>query len=68
MFVIGLSVALPIFFGIVNKLIFYLDFVAKMMPKMNIFMVALPVKNLFRSFIIYNVIKPMYDQMQALFD
>lgn len=66
MFVIGLSVALPIF-SVLLITDFLLGFVAKMMPKMNIFMVALPVKIYLGLLLFIMLLQPMYDQMQALF-
>ncbi len=43
MFIIGLGIALPIFSVLIITDVL-LGFIAKMMPKMNIFMVSLPVK------------------------
>lgn len=56
MFTIGLAIALPIFamLGITDVL---LGFVSKMMPKMNIFMVSLPVK-IYLGLILFIILTP----------
>lgn len=64
-FIIGLSIALPIF-SVLLITDFLLGFVAKMMPKMNIFMVALPVKIYLGLLLFIMMLQPLYDQMQAL--
>lgn len=66
MFVVGLSIALPIF-SVLLITDFLLGFVAKMMPKMNIFMVALPVKIYIGLILFIMLLQPMYDQIQTIF-
>lgn len=65
MFIIGLSVALPIF-SVLLITDFLLGFVAKMMPKMNIFMVALPVKIYLGLLLFIMLLQPLYSQLQIL--
>lgn len=66
-FIIGLSIALPIFSVLVITDVL-LGFVAKMMPKMNIFMVALPVKIYLGMVLFIILIPPMCSQLQTLLE
>lgn len=66
-FIIGLAIALPIFSVMVITDVL-LGFVAKMMPKMNIFMVALPVKIYIGLLLLIMLIPPMCSQFQLLFE
>lgn len=66
-FAIGLSIALPIFSVLVITDVL-LGFVAKMMPKMNIFMVALPLK-IYLGAVLFIMLTPtMCSQIQMLFE
>lgn len=66
-FEIGIGIALPIFSVLVITDVL-LGFVSKMMPKMNIFMVALPVK-IYIGFVLFIIlIQPMATQLQLLFE
>lgn len=67
MFEIGLSIALPIF-GVLVITDVLLGFVSKMMPKMNIFMVALPVKIYLGLLLFIMLISPMCSQIQILIE
>lgn len=66
-FIIGLSIALPIF-SILLITDVLLGFVAKMMPQMNIFMVALPVK-IYLGLTLFIMLTPqMCSHIQILFE
>lgn len=66
-FEIGLGLALPIFSVLLITDVL-LGVVAKMMPKMNIFMVALPVK-IYLGFILFIILTPaMCTQIHMLFE
>ncbi len=67
MFIIGLGIALPIFSVLVITDVL-LGFTAKMMPKMNIFMVALPVKIYLGLILFIMLIPPMYLQIKLLLE
>jgi len=56
MFSIGFSIAIPLF-AVMIIADFLLGFTAKMMPKMNIFMVALPVK-IYLGFVLFLILLP----------
>lgn len=64
-FTVGLGIALPIFSVMVITDIL-LGFVAKMMPKMNIFMVAMPVKIYIGLLLFIMLMQPTYTQMTNL--
>lgn len=67
MFIIGMGIALPIF-SVLMITDVLLGFVSKMMPKMNIFMVALPVK-IYLGFILFiMLISPMCSQIHTLIE
>lgn len=66
-FIIGLSIALPIFSVLLITDVL-LGFVAKMMPKMNIFMVALPVKIYLGIILFIMLIPPICSQIQTLLE
>lgn len=66
-FTIGLAIALPIFSVLVITDVL-LGFVAKMMPKMNIFMVALPVKIYLGLVLFVMLTPPMCSQLQTLLE
>lgn len=66
-FVIGLGIALPVFSVLVITDVL-LGFVAKMMPKMNIFMVALPAKIYLGLILFIMLLSPMCSQLQVLFE
>lgn len=66
-FTIGLGIALPIFSVLVITDVL-LGFVAKMMPKMNIFMVALPVKIYLGLILFVMLIPSMHSQLQVLLE
>lgn len=66
-FSIGLSIALPIFSVLVITDVL-LGFVAKMMPQMNIFMVALPVKIYLGLILFIMLISPTCSQIQAILE
>lgn len=66
-FTIGLGIALPIFSVLLITDVL-LGFVAKMMPQMNIFMVALPVKIYLGLVLFIMLIPPMCSQLQILFE
>ena len=66
-FEIGLGIALPIFSVLIITDVL-LGVVAKMMPKMNIFMVALPVKIYLGIVLFIMLISPMCTQLQALLE
>ncbi len=66
-FVVGLGIALPIFSVLVITDVL-LGFVSKMMPNMNIFMVALPVK-IYMGLLLFVILIPlMYSQLQVLIE
>lgn len=66
-FEIGMSIALPIFSVLLISDIL-LGFISKMMPKMNIFMVALPVK-IYVGLVLLIMLTPlMYTQIALLFE
>lgn len=64
-FTIGISIALPIFSVLIITDVL-LGFVAKMMPKMNIFMVALPVKIYLGLILFIMLVEPMCSQIAVL--
>lgn len=64
-FTIGISIALPIFAVLIITDVL-LGFVAKMMPKMNIFMVALPVKIYLGLILFIMLVEPMCSQVAVL--
>lgn len=66
-FIIGLSIALPIFSVLVITDVL-LGFMAKMMPKMNIFMVALPIKIYIGLVLFIMLIPPMCSYMVTLIE
>lgn len=67
MFSIGLAIALPIF-SVMLITDVLLGFTAKMMPKMNIFMVALPLK-IYLGFLLLIMLTPqMYSQIAMLIE
>lgn len=66
-FIVGLSIALPIF-SVLFITDVLLGFVAKMMPKMNIFMVALPMKIYLGLILFIMLISPMCSQLQTLLE
>lgn len=67
MFIIGMGIALPIF-SVLMITDVLLGFVSKMMPKMNIFMVALPVK-IYLGFILFiMLVSPMSNQIHNLIE
>lgn len=67
MFTIGMGIALPLF-SVMMITDILLGFTAKMMPKMNIFMVALPVK-IYLGFILFIMLTPqMCSQLTILFE
>lgn len=66
-FTIGLGIALPIFSVLLITDVL-LGFTAKMMPQMNIFMVALPVKIYLGLVLFIMLIPPMCSQLQILFE
>lgn len=66
-FSVGLSIALPIFSVLIITDIL-LGFVAKMMPRMNIFMVALPVKIYLGLLLFIMLLSPMYSHIQMLLE
>lgn len=66
-FIIGLSIALPIF-SVLMITDVLLGFMAKMMPKMNIFMVALPMKIYIGLVLFIMLIAPMCSHMQMLLE
>lgn len=66
-FEIGMGIALPIFSVLLITDVL-LGFVSKMMPKMNIFMVALPVK-IYLGFILFIMLTPLIcSQIQVLLE
>lgn len=65
-FIIGLGIALPIFSVLVLTDVL-MGFVAKMMPRMNIFMVVLPAKTYIGLTIILMLIPQIYSQLENLF-
>jgi flagellar biosynthetic protein FliR len=66
-FIIGLGIALPIF-SVLTITDVLLGFVSKMMPQMNIFMVALPVK-IYLGFVLFIMLIPlMFSHIQLLFE
>lgn len=66
-FIIGLGLALPIFSVLLITDVL-LGVVAKMMPQMNIFMVAMPVK-IYLGFVLFIMLTPaMCSQMQLLLE
>lgn len=67
MFIIGLSIALPVF-SVLFITDVLLGFVAKMMPKMNIFMVALPVKIYLGLVLFIILLSPLCSQLQILLE
>lgn len=66
-FIIGLSIALPIF-SVLFITDVLLGFVAKMMPKMNIFMVAMPLKIYLGLILFIMLIEPMSSYIATLFE
>lgn len=64
MFAVGFSIAIPIF-AVMIIADFLLGFTAKMMPKMNIFMVALPVK-IYLGFSLFILLTPQMCSRIAL--
>ncbi len=67
MFTIGIGIALPLF-AVMMITDILLGFTAKMMPKMNIFMVALPVK-IYLGFILFIMLTPqMCSHLSILFE
>jgi len=66
-FVIGLSIALPIF-SVLFLTDILLGFVAKMMPKMNIFMVAMPVKIYLGFLLFIMMMEPLCTYIKTLFE
>lgn len=66
-FIIGLSIALPIFSVLVITDVL-LGFMAKMMPKMNIFMVALPIKIYIGLVLFIMLIPPMCSHIVTLLE
>lgn len=67
MFVIGLKIALPIFSVLLISDVL-LGFVSKMMPKMNIFMVALPVKIYIGLILFIMLVSPTWSQIKILLE
>lgn len=67
MFIIGLSIALPIF-SVLTITDVLLGFTSKMMPKMNIFMVSLPVKIYLGLILFIMLLSPMSSHIQMLFE
>lgn len=67
MFLIGLGIALPIFSVLVLTDVL-LGFTAKMMPKMNIFMVALPLKIYLGLILFIMLISPTCSQIYSMFE
>ena len=66
-FIIGIGIALPIFSVLFISDVL-LGFVAKMMPQMNIFMVAMPFKIYLGMLLLVMLISPMYSQIQILLE
>lgn len=67
MFTIGIGIALPLF-AVLMITDILLGFTAKMMPKMNIFMVALPVK-IYLGFVLFIMLMPQIcSQLALLFE
>lgn len=66
-FTIGLGIALPIFSVLIITDVL-LGFTAKMMPQMNIFMVALPVKIYLGIILFVMLTPPMCSQIQILLE
>lgn len=67
MFVIGLEIALPIFSVLLISDVL-LGFVSKMMPKMNIFMVALPFKIYLGLTLFIMLVSPMCTHIRILLE
>lgn len=66
-FIVGLSIALPIFSVLVITDVL-LGFMTKMMPKMNIFMVALPIKIYIGLVLFIMLISPMCSHIVTLLE
>lgn len=66
-FVVGLSIALPVF-SVLFITDVLLGFVAKMMPKMNIFMVAMPMKIYMGLLLFIMMLQPMSSYIATLFE
>ena len=66
-FIVGLSIALPIFSVLVITDVL-LGFVAKMMPKMNIFMVSMPLKIYLGLVLFIMLIEPMSSYISTLLE
>jgi len=66
-FVIGLSIALPVF-SVLFITDVLLGFVAKMMPKMNIFMVAMPMKIYMGLLLFIMMLQPTCSYIAMLFE
>ena len=67
MFTIGMGIALPIFSVLVITDVL-LGFVAKMMPKMNIFMVALPIKIYLGLLLFVMLLNPMFIEIKLILE
>ena len=66
-FIIGLSIALPVF-SVLFITDVLLGFVSKMMPKMNIFMVAMPLKIYIGILLFIMMLQPMSSYIATLFE
>lgn len=67
MFTIALGIALPIFAVLLITDVL-LGFVSKMMPQMNIFMVAMPLKIYLGLMLIAMFIQPMYEHLKVIIE
>lgn len=67
MFIVGLGIALPIFSVLVITDVL-LGFVSKMMPKMNIFMVSMPIKIYLGLILFIMLVSPMSSQIANLIE
>jgi flagellar biosynthesis protein FliR len=67
MFIIGFSIALPIFSVLLITDVL-LGFISKMMPKMNIFMVAMPVKIYLGLLLFIMMLSPMCSNIYLLLE
>lgn len=67
MFIIGLSIALPVF-SVLFITDVLLGFVAKMMPQMNIFMVALPLKIYVGLLLIVMLMQPVCSYLATILE
>lgn len=67
MFIVGLGIALPIF-SVLMITDVLLGFVSKMMPKMNIFMVSMPIKIYLGLVLFIMLVSPMSNQIANLIE